>query len=430
MSAPMLDKLFAAMRSTKGIPALENAVKSVLSALHDEKKGHRDVAIHIIEDFSLTQKVLKLANSAMYAPFANGTSSVTSALNMLGADALLHVVLSTAMVTAAEMENEHGLAKTLLASELARNVCADQTEDVSIAALMYELGSLMTARYLPDESATIAKKIASGMEPDVAATDVMGMTLPQVGAEVAKRWRLPTAIVSIIDGSGDPTLVGVAKFSNTVSALILQGKEQEVNQLVSEFKLAGVDTSRLATLIARKLQDVAAAAQENSTHPNSKQTVLSDLLSALTEARFKTAEELAAAMFAELSQTLKTAHCLLFMLTRSGDFGVRYGYGKGVDELKSKLRLSAEFKPTAFHAVIKNNVDVSIADVSKLKASALPDGYTGLLPHVNKFIVLPIANSRVCGLMYCDWDSDDLINQEELAVVKKLRQLFLPFFPR
>lgn len=428
MSTPVLDKLFAAMRSTKGIPALEDAVRSVLSALHDDKKGHRDVAIHIIEDFALTQKVLKLANSAMYAPFADGTSSVTSALNMLGTDALLHVVLSTAMATAAEMENEHGLAKTLLASELARNVCADRAEDVSIAALMYELGSLMTTKYLPDESATVAKKIASGIEPDVAATDVMGMTLPQVGAEVARRWRLPTAIISIIDGSGDPTLVGVARFSNTASALILQGKEQEVKQLVGELKLEGVDTSRLSALIDRKLQDVAVA-QANSAYPNSKQTALSDLLSALTQAKFKTAEELATAMFAELSQTLKTAHCLLFMLTRSGDFGVRYGYGKGIDELKSKLRLSAEFKPTAFHAVIKNNVDASIADVSKLKPSALPDGYTELLPHVNKFIVLPIANSRVCGLMYCDWDSDDIINQEELAVVKRLRQLFLPFFP-
>jgi hypothetical protein len=42
---------------------------------------------------------------------------------------------------------------------------------------------------------------------------------------------------------------------------------------------------------------------------------------------------------------------------------------------------------------------------------------------------LPIASSRVTGLVYCDWESDDAISQTELAEVKKLRNLFLPFFP-
>jgi hypothetical protein len=108
---------------------------------------------------------------------------------------------------------------------------------------------------------------------------------------------------------------------------------------------------------------------------------------------------------------------------------VRYGSGKGIDELKSKLRISADFKPTAFHAVIKNNVDVSISELSKLKPDNLPNGYLELLPNVTKFIVLPIANSGVSGLIYCDWENDRVLSQAEMGVVKKLRDLLLPFFP-
>jgi hypothetical protein len=117
------------------------------------------------------------------------------------------------------------------------------------------------------------------------------------------------------------------------------------------------------------------------------------------------------------------------MLTKSGDFAVRYGFGKGIEELRSKLRISKDYQPTAFHAAIKNNVDVSIADVSRLKVSALPDGYKELLPRVNKFVILPIAHSRVSGLFYCDWDSDADLSTSELDAVKKLRNLFLPYFP-
>lgn len=428
MSTQTLDKLFAAMQGAKGIPALESNVSSVLNSLGDDKKGHQELVARIISDFALTQRVLKLANSSMYAPFAKDASSITAALDILGKDALMHVVLGTAMATAAEVEDDKSLSKTLLASEVARNVCTDRPEDVSIAALMYDLGGLMVTKYLPKEAAVIDTKIAAGVDPARAATDVFGMPLQQVGAEVARRWRLPASIVSIIDGTGDPTLVGVAKFSNTASTLILEGKAEEVNQLASALDLPGINKARMKSFIGRKLEETTPAAK--SSGADTSMVELNELLKELSHAEWKSAEELAGAMFAGLSLALGTAHCLLFLLTRSGDFGVRYGYGKGIDELKSRLKLSGEYRPTAFHAAIRNNIDLSIDDVSKLKPSALPEGYANLLPKVNKFIVLPLANSRVTGLLYCDWDSDNIITPAQLAIVKKLRDLFTPFIPK
>jgi hypothetical protein len=109
---------------------------------------------------------------------------------------------------------------------------------------------------------------------------------------------------------------------------------------------------------------------------------------------------------------------------------VRHGCGKGVDELRSKLKVAADFQPTAFHAAIRKNIDVSIADVSKLKEASLPEGYRALLPQVRRFIILPIANSRVSGLLYCDWDSEGTLNLAEIEALKALRNLYLPLFPQ
>ncbi len=428
MNPTTLGRLFGAIQCEKGFPTLERTATSVLGSLVSNNKANQDVLRHIIEDFSLTQKVLKLANSSMYEPFATAPATVASALDVLGSDALLHLVLGTPLITDAELQADENLSRNLFASELARSALADRAEDVSIATMMFDLGRLMVAKYLPIESASIEKKISFGAISEVAECEVLGLTLQQIGSALAKHWKLPASIVATINGTGDPTLVGIARFASLASALIHAGKADAANSLVAELDIPGVDKSKLSLLVNCRLDEIQVIAK---TYPvNSAVHLLNDLLTTLVQEKKKTIDELAVTVFAAFGQSLHTARCLLFMLTRTGDFRVRCGYGKGIDELKSKLKITSEFKPTAFHAVIKNNVDVSITDIFRLKPSALPEGYRQLLPHVSKFIILPIANSRVTGLLYCDWDSDKAISQTEMEVVKKLRNLFMPLFPQ
>ena len=428
MTSKVLDKLLHAMQGSKGVPATERSVASVLGALDFGDEGKHEVVQHIIEDFALTQKVLKLANSAMYAPFCKGAASVSSAMDVLGAEAVLHLVLGTDLVSEEELHKDENLSRTLMASELARNACADRAEDASIATLMYEIGRLMTSKYLLAESAAISHKVAQGMEVQSASLEVLSMSYQEIGVELAARWNLPLSILSSIDGTGDPTLVGISRFSSQASSLIHEGKSDAVNTLLQNLNLPGVDKSRLGVVMARKVEEAKPfqLARQNETAEHA----LNALLQLLTLEKRTSAEELSNAMLPELATCLKTAHCLLFMLTRSGEFRVRNGYGKGIDELKSKLRISAEFLPTTFHAAIKNNIDISIADVSKLREMSLPEGYRQLLPQVTKFVILPIATSRVSGLLYCDWDSEKTLKTAEMEVVKKLRSLFVPVFPQ
>lgn len=428
MSTPALEKILLAIRGSKGVPATERSVAQVLGALDNGSAGKQDVVNHIIEDFALTQKVLKLANSSMYAPFGSGSASVSSALEVLGSEAVLHLVLGADQVSEEDLQKDESLSRTLLASELARNACAERAEDASIATLMYEIGRLMTAKYLSEETAAIAKKVAAGADPQDAATAVLGLSYQDLGVALAKRWNMPQTILSSMDGTGDPTLVNIARFSSTASGLIHEGKADAVNTLLSGWDLPGIDKSRLSALVARKTEEV-------RTNPRNRVEASADselnaLLQRLTQERKTSIEELANVMLPGMAEALKTAHCLLFMLTRSGEQRVRNGYGKGIDELKAKFKISAEFMPTAFHAAIKNNIDVSIADVFKLKDASLTEGYRELLPNVTKFIILPIANKRVSGLLYCDWDSDKTLAATEMEVMKKLRNLFTPFFPQ
>jgi HD-like signal output (HDOD) protein len=427
MNTAVLDKLMLAIRHSKGVPASERSVASVLGALDSSNEGRQAVVGHIIEDFALTQKVLRLANSSMYAPFGTGPASVSSALEVLGSDAVLHLVLGAELISEDDLQKDDNLSRTLMASELARSACAERSEDASIATLMVEIGRLMTGKYLPGEAASIARRVDNGQELQAAASAVLGMSYQELGVELAARWNLPETLRSVINGTGDPLLVGIARFASAASSLIHEGRLDAVATLLGNLDVPGIDRARLDALVGRKVAAarLLPAAQQRASVEGS----LHDLQQRM-QAQKGSLEELAQAMLPALADALKTAHCLLFMLTRSGDQRVRHGAGRGIDELRSKLKVSADFLPTAFHASIKKNIDVSIADVSKLKDASLPEGYRALLPQVRRFIILPIANSRVSGLLYCDWESEGTLNLAEIEALKALRNLFLPLFPQ
>lgn len=436
-----LDQLYEAMRNTKGFAAVEKVASNILQSLDGEGSSHRQVASYVAEDFALTQKVLKLANSAMYAPFSKDVGSVVAALQIMGSEALLHVVLGTPVISDEALQEDVSLSRTLLASELARSACAERASEVSVATLMYDLGRQLLTKFLPTEAAAIEQQVLAGADIEAAARAVLGMTLQELGAEVARKWRLPASITSTIDGTGDPTLVGIARFANAASSLIYQGKADEVQALVEALDAPGIDRARLSRLVQQRLETIAPIVPAAPSSPIAPLTappdvaaspaaVLNKLLEALLAKPPQSAQELSSAMFPLLLKTLQIAHCLLFVQTRGGDFKVQCGIGEGADEMLARLTVSAAFKPTAFHAAIKNNVDVSITNVTRLSPSSLPDHYHELLPKVKKFIILPIATQKVHGLLYCDWDTEQDIGAEEMTALRQLRNLFIPYMPR
>jgi HD-like signal output (HDOD) protein len=427
VASAVIDKLLLAIRDSRGVPASERSVASVLGALDSSNEGKHAVVGHIIEDFALTQKVLQLANSSMYAPFGAGSASVSSAIDVLGSDAVLHLVLGAELISEEDLQQDDNLSRTLLASELARSACAERAEDASIATLMVEIGRLMTGKYLPGEAAAIAARMRAGQALQEAASAVLGMSYQELGVELAARWNLPETLRTVIDGTGDPTLVGIARFASAASSLIHEGQAEAVNTLLRNLDMPGIDKSHLGALVGRKME---AARPLPDGQPVASVEASLQVLQQRMQEKVGSLEELASAMLPGLAEALKTSHCLLFMLTRSGEQRVRHGYGRGLDELRSRLKISADFLPTAFHAAIRKNIDVSIADVAKLKDASLPEGYRALLPQVTRFIILPIATSRVSGLLYCDWDTEGTLNQSEIEALKKLRNLFLPFFPQ
>lgn len=434
MKDKTLTKLSESMKHSKGFPALESTVSTVMSNIRDKSK-HADAIVEpIVSDFAMTQRVLNLVNSAMYAPFAKDISSVSKALQIIGNDALGHIVLSVSLMPAktdgADVDDFSELSKTILASELARSVCPQSSmEEMAIAALVYNIGTLVADKFLPVELCEVKKLIDAGVDADNAAVQVFGMTLTQLGVAVAKKWQFPPNLISIIDGTCAPTVLKIAQFSNTGAKLIHENKDAELAELVNNLAVPGLNKEKLEAKIQEKFSERANYVASVVPKQASSEHLLTELLCEVLECMPSKVEDLALKVFATVSEALKTAHCLLFMRVPTGEYRSICASGKGTDEISSRFKISTEFAPTAFHAVARRNVDIAITDVSRLKANALPKLYQTLLPDVKSFVILPITNGGVSGMLYLDWETHTELGNIELGLLRKIRDLFVSFFP-
>lgn len=162
------------------------------------------IADLVIRDFALTQKVLKLVNSAEFA-FGRVTR-VSQAISLLGLDRLRSLTIG--MMLAGGHRRGPGCAAVaaaltdfFVAGVIARNVGRmigmKAVEELFICGMFSRLGQLLTLYYLRDEHDAIQRHAADhGIGTTAASKVIMGLSYEELGIAVAQRWNFPHVIVS------------------------------------------------------------------------------------------------------------------------------------------------------------------------------------------------------------------------------------------
>ena len=426
MKNEILAKLFEKMQQSKGFPALKSTVDTVLARL-SVPDDSQDLVAPIVSDFALTQQVLQMANSAMYAPFAKNIPSVSKALQVIGYDAVRHIVLRVPSV-AAFSTIDSGLAQASLSSNLAKEVVANpvRAEDASIAAMMYNLGALVASRYLPDEMSLIMN-LAQDKDLELAAIEVIGMTLPELGAHVAKEWRFPEPLVKAASAKSEPTLARVAQFANQVAKMIYENHQRDIAAVVDSFGVQESLRERLTTTI----EDLILNQPLRMTKDELDEVALEELLWSLTSSTPSSANELAERLFYSIKSIFDTSHCIFASRSVNDDLVVEVvNAGSDTNHIKNTFVVHSEFEPTAFGVVVKKAVDLALLNVASLRHGTLPDWYAKMVPDVKSLLIMPISNGDVVGMLIYGWSRRVKFTDREFELLRKLRNLFLRFYPK
>lgn len=206
--APVLDFLLRRMRHKSDFPALSDAIGRIQRLTQSENASLASLSNEILTDVALTQKLLRLVNSAAYRHVGGGgVSTVSRAVALIGFAGIR--ILAFSLVLLERMENKahaqrlrEEFLRSLMAASLARELCASprEAEEAFLGAMLHHLGRTLTEFYFPEEANAVRRLCSAadaGVEPlseAAASAQVLGMSYEALGLGVARQWGLPESL--------------------------------------------------------------------------------------------------------------------------------------------------------------------------------------------------------------------------------------------
>ncbi|WP_206952734.1 HDOD domain-containing protein [Trinickia acidisoli] len=472
VKAALLDKLWARMSERGDFPMLSQALRTTMAAMTNDDLDFTALVQVVLSDFALTQKVLRLANSAMYMAFGGNITTVTRALMVLGMDAVGHLVVGLKLVDHFNHSVPHRidakleLNRTMLSGCVARKLTERGDlragEEAVVCTLMRQVGKLLVVFYLEAEWEQIRQQAGTGeLDETTACAAILGVSFEELGQEAATRWRLPDAIRAGM-GTYEPEakelpqvqwLRAVTTYSTEVAAALSaadvseHAREARIADLARRYSRAlATDADELAEMtvsLAREeagegfmreideLRANADAIARASVNPEAR------IAAGLEDLRALPSENALAPVLALASETvlagLNFTRTIIFVRQGSGFYKARLGFGRDVERALPSLFFKEAFEPDVFHLAIANPVGIFIENAHDPKMIArLPLWYRQAFDDARSFVLLPvIAHQSTVAVLYGDWSLSQeprKISQTQMGALNELARELGRFF--
>jgi len=278
--------LLRRMRSKSDFPALSGIIHQINKVVSSESEGSSKLAQAILQDFSLTNKLLKLVNTVSYSQFGGQINTISKAVSILGFESVRNIAMSLILMDflqnksqAQEMKDDviSSFFTGTVAVQLSEGMSAQDTEETMICAMYLNLGKMISKFYFFEESEEISRLMEDkGLDEDQAAMKVLGVSYNELGIGIAKTWNFPDRLISgmekIQQGKIATPVTDIGRICVTVNmaselcaiATVSdpKGKKEALNKIRSRF--AGVmntDEEKLSSALENGLHDLSQRSQ-------------------------------------------------------------------------------------------------------------------------------------------------------------------------
>jgi hypothetical protein len=276
--------------------ALGTSVAQVVRMASSDDQGTHDLAYYVLSDAALTQRILRLSNTATYRT-ASGTNvtTISRAISLLGFDNVKTTALAMLLVDAlsnskhaqsVRVELEAALCASLVGREMARHSFYQGAEEASIGALFMNLGPLLVASHEHDRYREI-NALLVGAEHTLgqASQMILGCSYETLAQAVMGEWKIPDVIVRSVSPlpPGQPKVAAsrgewmrqVASFGMEVSRLLAKSSDprrsHEAGALLQRYGVAlNLDAEKLWALFETVQDEMTALLQSMNMQPQPK----------------------------------------------------------------------------------------------------------------------------------------------------------------
>jgi serine/threonine protein kinase len=278
-----LDFLLRRMRHKSDFPALSESVSAINKIANSETESINTLSNTILKDFALTNKILRLVNSAYFRPAGGGNiSTVSRAVTVMGFEAVRNIAITVLLFEHLQNKGhanqlKEDFLRANLAALLAKEICVTakmhDLEQAFICALFHSLGRLLAQFYFSEESDEIRRIVAQkSCSEDSAAIQVLGISFEEMGIAIAREWGFPSLIAGTMRKlpagrikkavTQEDRLRVLSSYSNELCEVIAQAtpeaRDREMQKTVLRFAEAiSFDAKTLKETVQRSIVEVA-----------------------------------------------------------------------------------------------------------------------------------------------------------------------------
>ncbi len=205
-------ELWATRLSKEDMPIFARTAEYVTSVALRESASVADLSRGILQDASMTARMLRMANSIYYNPHSQDINTITRAVMVLGFETVRSMCLSFILIESllkganrdrAYQEMARSFHAAVQAKRLAAHLHDESPEEIFIAALLFRLGHIAFWCFggaLADELEEAMLK--PGYTQGMAEREVLGFRLEQLTARLGQEWHLGRLLQSALEGTG------------------------------------------------------------------------------------------------------------------------------------------------------------------------------------------------------------------------------------
>ena len=260
-----LDFLLRRMRRKSDFPALSDSVARIQKLANSDNESVSSLTNEILKDVALTNKLLRLVNTANFTHAGGGgISTVSRAVALVGFNGIRNMALSLVLLDhmqdkahANQLKEE--FLRALMSGSMASELCSSprDSEDAFIGAMFQNLGRLLTSFYFPEEARQMHELMHASRAPcdeASAAVRVLGLSLEELGLGVARYWGLPESLQRCMrKPAGAPPAQASIAPQDHVRWLVTAANEVADTLLHTEPELADARLRELSERYARTL---------------------------------------------------------------------------------------------------------------------------------------------------------------------------------
>lgn len=278
-----LEFLLRRMRSKSDFPILSSTLSEINRVVDDESASTNILTKTILQDFALTNKLLRLVNTVTYGQFGGKINTISKAVVILGFETVRNVAMTLILfeflqnkAQAAQLKDDvlSSYFAGILAAQFSSGRNIRDAEEAMICSMFRNLGKLLATFYFFEESQEVARLVEQGDSEDKAAVKVLGMGYSELGVGVAKSWNFPPRLLAgmqrlvgeVIKPYGElETLTVTVNLANELCAVIAHGNAEQqtqgIRKIMKRYKEAVAMTeSQLRAAIEASLAEMSARA--------------------------------------------------------------------------------------------------------------------------------------------------------------------------